>query len=57
MSKRYAALENLKDCEDINTAWENNDNIKTSARECLGLAQNYITTIITVHILFIIVRF
>jgi primase-polymerase (primpol)-like protein len=33
-----AALENLSDCEDINRAWNNiNENIKTSAKESLGL--------------------
>jgi hypothetical protein len=33
MPKLSAALENLNDSEDINGAWENNeDNIKTSAK-------------------------
>jgi hypothetical protein len=33
MPKLFAALENLNDSEDINRAWENNeDNIKTSAK-------------------------
>jgi len=31
-------LENLRDSEDINTAWENiQENVKTSAKETLGL--------------------
>ena len=31
-------MENLRDGEDINTAWENiKENIKTSAKERLGL--------------------
>jgi 50S ribosomal subunit-associated GTPase HflX len=35
---RFAALENLSDCEDIYRAWENiQKNIKTSAKESLGL--------------------
>jgi hypothetical protein len=35
---RFAALEDLNDSEDINGAWENiKDNIKTSAKESLGL--------------------
>jgi len=38
IKKRDAALENLNDGEDINRAWENfKDNIKTSAKESLGL--------------------
>ena len=38
ISKRFAALENLSDSENINTAWENiKENIKTSAKESLGL--------------------
>jgi len=38
ISKRFAALENLNDSEDINMAWENiKENIKTSAKESLGL--------------------
>ena len=35
---RFAALENLNDSKDINRAWENiKENIKTSAKQCLGL--------------------
>ena len=38
ISKRFAALENLNDGEDINMVWENiKENIKTSAKESLGL--------------------
>ena len=38
ITNRFAALENLNDGEDINRAWENiKENIKTSAKECLGL--------------------
>ena len=38
ISKRFTALENLDDNEDINWAWENiQENIKTSAKESLGL--------------------
>jgi len=38
ISNRFAALENLSDNKDINWAWENiNENIKTLAKECLGL--------------------
>jgi len=38
ISKRFAALENVRDNEDINRAWENiKENIKTSAKESLGL--------------------
>ena len=34
----FAALENLRDKEDFTTAWKNNmENIKTSAKESLGL--------------------
>jgi len=34
----FAALENLRDGEDINRAWENiKENIKASAKESLGL--------------------
>ena len=34
----FAALENLNDDEDVNRTWENNkENIKTSAKESLGL--------------------
>jgi hypothetical protein len=38
ISNRFAALEKLSDCENINRAWENiKENIKTSAKESLGL--------------------
>jgi hypothetical protein len=38
ISKRFAALENLNDGENINRVWENiKGNIKTSAKESLGL--------------------
>ena len=38
ITNRFAALENLSDCEDINRAWENiKENIKASAKESLGL--------------------
>jgi hypothetical protein len=38
ISKRFAALENLNVCEDINRAWENiKESIKISAKESLGL--------------------
>jgi len=38
ISKRFAALENFIDGEDINRAWKNiKENIKTSAKESLGL--------------------
>jgi hypothetical protein len=38
ISNRFAALENLNDSEDINTAWENiKENIKISDKEALGL--------------------
>jgi hypothetical protein len=34
ISNRFAALDNLNDCEDIKRAWENiKENIKTSAEE------------------------
>ena len=37
-SKRFAALENLNDSEDINRAWENiKEYIETSDKESLGL--------------------
>jgi predicted aldo/keto reductase-like oxidoreductase len=40
ITKKFAALENLNDNEDINRAWENIiENIKTSAKESLGLHQ------------------
>ena len=38
ITNRFAALENLRDDEDINRAWENSkENIKPSARESLRL--------------------
>jgi len=38
ISKRFAALYNLYDSEDMNTVWENiKDNIKIVAKERLGL--------------------
>jgi hypothetical protein len=38
LTKRFAALEDLNDSEDINMAWENiKENIKVSAKETLGL--------------------
>jgi len=38
ISKRFTALGNLSDSEDINKAWKNiQENIKTSAEESLGL--------------------
>ena len=38
ISNRTAALKNLSESEDINRAWKNiKENIKTSAKECLGL--------------------
>jgi len=38
ITNRFAALENLRDDEDINRAWENiKGNIKTSAKESLAL--------------------
>jgi hypothetical protein len=38
ISNRCTALDNLKDSQDINRAWENiKQNIKTSAKESLGL--------------------
>ena len=40
ITNRFAALENLRDSEDINRAWENiKENIKTSAKESLGLGE------------------
>jgi hypothetical protein len=37
-SDRFAALENLRDSEDINRAWENiKENIKISAKQTVGL--------------------
>jgi len=38
ITKRSAAWENVSDSEDINSDWESvKDNIKTSAKESLGL--------------------
>jgi len=38
ITKRFAALENLNDDEDVNRTWENiKENIQTSAKESLGL--------------------
>ena len=38
ITNRFAALENLKDDEDVNRTWENiKENIKTSAKESLDL--------------------
>ena len=38
ITNKFAALENLRDNEDINRAWENiKEKIKTSAKESLGL--------------------
>jgi len=38
ITNRFAALENLNDDEDVSRTWENiKENIKTSAKECLGL--------------------
>jgi hypothetical protein len=38
IKNRFAALENLRDDEDIYSAWENTkENIQTSAKERLGL--------------------
>ena len=38
ITKKFAALENSKDDEDVNRTWENiKKNIKTSAKESLGL--------------------
>jgi len=35
---RFAALENLNDCEDIKRTWKNiKENIKTAPKESLGL--------------------
>jgi len=40
ISNRFAALENLIESKDINTAWENiNENIKTSAKDSIGLCE------------------
>ena len=38
ISRRFAALENLSDSEEINGAWKNiKENIKTSTKKSLGL--------------------
>jgi len=38
ITNRYAAFENLRDCEDKKRAWENvKENNKPSAKEGLGL--------------------
>ena len=38
ITKRFAALENLNNDEDVNTTWEHiQENIQTSAKESLGL--------------------
>jgi hypothetical protein len=37
ITNRFAALENVSDDEDINRAWENIKDIKTSAKKSLGL--------------------
>ena len=38
ITNRFAALENLSDCDGTNRAWENiKENINTSAKESLGL--------------------
>ena len=38
ITNRFGASENLSDGEEINRAWENNkENVKTSAKESLGL--------------------
>jgi len=40
ITNRFAALETLRDGEDINKAWENiKENIKTSASESLDLRE------------------
>jgi len=40
ITDRFAALENLRNDEDINRAWENiKENIKTSAKDSLGLQE------------------
>jgi hypothetical protein len=40
ITKRFAALENFSDDEDINRAWENiTENIKMSFRDSLGLCE------------------
>ena len=38
ISSRFVALENVRDSEDINTAWEHiKETIKSSTKESLGL--------------------
>jgi len=38
ITNRFAALENLKDDEDVNRTWENSkENIQTASKESLGL--------------------
>ena len=38
ISKRFAALENFNDDEDVDRTWENiKENIQTSAKESMGL--------------------
>jgi len=38
ITNKFAALENLKDDEEVNRTWENiNENIQTSVKESLGL--------------------
>jgi hypothetical protein len=40
ISNMFAALENLSDSKDLNTAWENiTENIKTSTKEILILCE------------------
>jgi glycine betaine/choline ABC-type transport system substrate-binding protein len=40
ITNRFAASENLNDCDDTNRAWENiKENIKTSDQESLGLQE------------------
>ena len=53
ISHRLAALENLSDSDDIIRAWENiKGNIKTSAKESLGLHELKQHGFIRVHISF-----
>jgi len=41
VSNKFAALEDLRDSEDINRPWENiKENIKISAQESLGLNES-----------------
>ena len=38
ITNRFAALENLSDCENVNRAWENiKENLKTPAKDSQGL--------------------